>query len=475
MNIKISKNEILFVCFDIDFDTARLYNYIKTNNGRRMKDVIKFCPYHNDDSAVNYNLMIVRVSPEKNGVILEWVGKTTGDFTVQIYRNKNLIVEMRSDKNEIEIDNLKSNTEYSAVIRADNQASDRRLFVTGDYLYPVVNYYNPKDRVYDFSGNFLGSPHIVRFHEKLFCTMDTFKNGGTASGHKQSIVFISDDDGKKWRYLSEIVPAEWGRFIIVKDELYFIGTKVGEGVIFYKTTDGITFEKGDVISPEYDGKDVYFCSSPTHILVKGDYVYFVGGAPYYIDGVAYSSLTMAKGNVKTGLLNKKSWTFSNTLYPDPAWNIDAENHRYAEESNVVERNGEIYVISRYFTNKALMTRYDKENNKLEFYKIIDLEIGYCKFYIEKNEEDGYYYAMGNHRCFPRQILKLYRSKDLENWEYVKTIKDITETDKNLNGIQYPSFIIENNVAITVIRTALNGSENFHNSNAVTFAKINLYR
>lgn len=65
MNIKISKNEILFVCFDIDFDTARLYNYIKTNNGRRMKDVIKFCPYHNDDSAVNYNLMIVRVSPEK--------------------------------------------------------------------------------------------------------------------------------------------------------------------------------------------------------------------------------------------------------------------------------------------------------------------------------------------------------------------------------------------------------------------------
>ena len=146
-----------------------------------------------------------------------------------------------------------------------------------------------------------------------------------------------------------------------------------------------------------------------------------------------------------------------------------KNIRFAIEGNVVVKGGELFVLSRYAGKKALMWKYDKRNpqNAPIFHKVIDFDCGHCKFFIQE-AEDGMYYAMGNTECYPRQILKLYRSNNLEDWETLKVLEDISSMPAETNGVQYPSFFIENGKFYTILRNALNDAHSFHDSNAIVF-------
>ena len=90
----------------------------------------------------------------------------------------------------------------------------------------------------------------------------------------------------------------------------------------------------------------------------------------------------------------------------------------------------------------------------------------------KKHTDGYYYAVGNNKPL-RNILSIFRSKDIFNWEFVKDILNYGDMDKDYVGFQYPSFIFEGDEILVLVRTAFDGAESFHDNNYLTFHRISI--
>ena len=428
-------------------------------------DNLVYRPYKN--SGTNYDIYICRIAPNKSSVVIDWISGKYGPFVVEIKENNVTIQRQVTYKYSAKIDGLKENSEYSVTVTSDAFKSNERLFVTGDYLFDVINYVHPKETQYLYSGNFLGSPSITRFKGDLYVTMDIFKNGGVSTGHIGSYLYVSKDEGKSWAYVCDFVPAQWGRLFTLNDKLCFISSDlINKEMHYIESIDGVNFSKPTIIR-KCDGYVV--TTWPTQIAIYQNKIY-VGCTYDFFNPNGESKSGLLIGDINKDLLNEEAWTYTNTVTPEFSWGGD-QTRKYMEEGNVIEYNGDIYMLFRFAFKKAVMLKLDKDTNELKFDKVIDAEFGWCKFFIEKDKKENCYYAMGNTICFPRHVINLYKSKDLEHWEKVKNILDISNMDKDYRGVQYPSFFIENDNFYTIIRTALNGSETFHNSNAITFSII----
>jgi len=409
----------------------------------------------------DYSIFINRLAPGKDNLIINFDSKDT-EFIVKVFQEDKVINECKTTSKTAYIDKLPLNSFLSVQVFSKNNKSEVRKFHTGEYKHSLINYVDKEEKQYSYSGNFLGSPFITKFKNKLWVTMDIFKNGGIKNnGHIETMLFVSSDNGNSWDFVCDFVPAQWGRLFVLENTLYFIGSNLTENTTqIISSNDGYNWGESSLICK--DGT-----TTPTSIAITKDYVVFT--MRIILEG-NNSHIIVARGDIKSGLLNSSSWVTSNVIVPDFSWGGDQTIH-YAEEGNTIEHNGEIYVLLRFAFKKSLMLHYNVNDNVLKYFKTIDLECGWCKFFIEKYKDN--YYAIGNHLCFPRQIVKLYKSKDFETWNEVKIIDDISCLDKDLNGIQYPSFFIEKNKIYLVLRIALNGSETFHNSNAIGFDVIDI--
>jgi len=413
-------------------------------------------PYKQDN--FNYDTFITRLAPGEKCVFIDFESRDKS-FTISIFKDKEIIKEIKTDSNHAFITDLPINSLLSVKVTSEHFESEERKFHTGDYRLDLINYVDKEETQYAYSGNFLGSPFIIKFKNQLWATMDLFKNGGTTNnGHIETILFTSKNEGLSWDYVCDFVPSQWGRLFVLEDKLYFYGANLVDNTVeMICSNDGYSW--GDSIKVLTG----YVCT-PTSIVVNKDYVIFALRSITSKD----SHLVLACGDIKKGLMNESSWKVSNEIIPEFSWGGD-QNIRYSEEGNVIEYDEKIYALYRFAYKKSSMFSYDPITNTLKFENIIDLECGWCKFFIQKY--NGTYYAIGNTTCFPRQVIKLYKSNDIEHWEEVKVIDDITYLDKDFNGIQYPSFFIEDDIIYLVLRIALNGSETFHNSNAIGFKKI----
>ena len=404
-------------------------------------------------------IAINRLSPNINGVEIEinssFINPT---YHIDIFHNSNLIKEVITNESYIHIDDLPCGELFEIKVTCNNEET-KRLFVTGDYRGLVVNYLNVDDPIYQESGEFIGSPFLIKFHNKLFITMDVFKKGGTEQGHIISFLFYSDDDGKNWKYIREFRPTQWGTMFIYDDHLYFVSTELhNKGVTVFASEDGFNWSK------QYKILDGPYHTAPTAPLVDKDKIY-IAIKRYDEDNNSFACVLIGDG--QKDLFNQDSWKLTNEFCPPFSLGGDQKIH-YCDEGNVIKYKEDIFVLYRFAYKKALMMKINKD--EFQFYKIIDLECGWCKFYIIPHMD--YYLAMGNTICFPRNVINLYKSYDLENWEKIQNIDDISfMEDVNHNGIQYPTFFVENNQIYVVIRTALNNADTFHNSNCVTFKKI----
>ena len=70
--------------------------------------------------------------------------------------------------------------------------------------------------------------------------MDVFKGG---EAQDLTLIFRSDDDGKTWKYRSELFPCFWGKMFIHRGELYMLGcsTEYGDMLIGKSSDGGVTF------------------------------------------------------------------------------------------------------------------------------------------------------------------------------------------------------------------------------------------
>ena len=117
----------------------------------------------------------------------------------------------------------------------------------------------------------------------------------------------------------------------------------------------------------------------------------------------------------------------------------------------------------YNSFKPGVTWYDTDGNRIQAHA------GYM-FY----ENDTFYWYGENKEKSQSEWdlwhwgIRLYSSKDLYNWEFVKHVIDAGDCDPDVTAFQYPSFEIHGNSFKILSRTAWGGAKNFHDANHITY-------
>jgi hypothetical protein len=116
---------------------------------------------------------------------------------------------------------------------------------------------------------------------------------------------------------------------------------------------------------------------------------------------------------------------------------------------------------------------------LTYSHLIEFPANFSKFMIKRDPKSGDYYSVAT-RVYDenrdaRNLLSLMRSHDLVHWEVVRDLFDHRHRSPREVGFQYVDFEIEGDDLIFLCRTAINGANNYHNSNYSTFHRIKDFR
>jgi len=428
-----------------------------------------------------YSIHITHVSHGVDSILIGWIDYTGSNAFEVLYAplESDNYRRLTAAGYRIAISGLEPDTEYKVLVMAENGAQSAiRRVRTGFVPGSIVNYLHPEDDACSYSGKYLSSPSIVMLQDGgLIAAHDIF-----APGHPQnvSVIMRSDSRGKYWRYLTDLMPCFWPTLFMHKDALYAIG---------------VSNEYGDLLIGRSDSEGLGW-STPTVIsrgsCFSGEYGIHKGAVPVLR---AHGRLWIAieygawqrrgqKGSFASGvysidenadLLDAENWQCTGFLQYDPAWPGADEDAVGAIEGNLVlSPEGEVLNILRCGRDKALVLSVDPRRPEAlpEFREFINFPMAHSKFVIRRHE-NGLYYALGNTGEL-RNVLSLYSSKDLKNWELVKHIIDASYMDKEKIAFQYPDFCFDGDELLVVLRTAFNGAASFHDSNYITFLSTSIY-
>lgn len=257
--------------------------------------------------------------------------------------------------------------------------------------------------------------------------------------------------------------------------LYMLGmsTEYGDVLIGYSEDEGSTWSEPTVILRGSGQTSEKGSHKAPCVICKSH-----GRLWTAIEYGAWAKNTFSSGvlsiDCNADLMIAENWTCSEFLPYDKNWE-NAPDTAGTIEGNVVELpdGGLVNCLRLNIEHKMLILRIDPQNpqNQEEFVKIVDFIPGHSKFEIKKHT-DGYYYAFGNNKPL-RNVLSIFRSKDIFNWEFVKDILNYADMDKDYVGFQYPSFIFEGDEILVLVRTAFDGAESFHDNNYLTFHRISI--
>jgi hypothetical protein len=432
------------------------------------------------------DIYINRISPEKDGFYAEWLDMDE-EVTVFIKkRDDNEFFKHSTTKNNyFSISGLDENTDYCFYVEAKNKRSRVRIVRTGEHVGIAVNYLHPDDDAYSFSGKYLCSPSLVRHPDGfLLASMDVYKGGAPQN---LTIIFRSNDDGKTWHYVSEVMPSFWGKLFIHKNELYLIScsTEYGDLLIGKSTDGGKTFCAPTVILRGSNGKDgqAGVHKNPQNVLVYNNRIY-ISMEWYYNKSFAPTVISCDCGK---DLLDCKNWVIPTPLKYDPQWNgvAKGESAGCIEGTLVVSPENKVYNVMRYIQHTcvpdhglALVYEVDTNvpQNPLKYSYAMEFPANLAKFMIKKDEQTGLYLTFCSRitdtkRIHSRNLLSLMASKDLKKWEVVCDLIDRRDEDPMYTGFQYVDFTVEGDDIIWLCRTAENGAHNYHDSNYITFHRI----
>lgn len=473
------------------------------------------------------NVNIVRVSPFLDGVEVEY--KSYEEKNIHI---KLIIWELESKKQVFEkvfysgnkclrATGLAANIDYVAeVLICDGDMkeiarSNARLFRCGLYPGKVINYIHPADKTYVRSGEFIGSPCIIKMDNGSYiASHDIFSHDNT--GHSSLCqFFVSKNYGKTWNYLSEIEHCTWGTMFKHNGKLYILGTSEiaggGGDIVLYVSDDEAQSWSGPVVLVKKNKESCYRTSTGA-VMFHDDRFYMYVGTNKTVHNETLKEyedyVRGEKGQDKKSLFtsfisadlnadieNPENWTLSEATGYSQEWDgaVKVWNPIMMEEGNIVLINNELKMLLRFNSHRYdtpttypdsiryLVFGIDKDNPESapRFEKAVLFNGAMHKFHIQYDEKNQRYLAMVNRmttdQIWQRNVLSLAESKDLEHWNFVRdliNLEDINwQEDAWECGVQYPMFFIDDNIIVAVVRTAINGADNFHNSNAITFHRF----
>lgn len=419
---------------------------------------------------------ICRLAPGVCGVTGELLAGAPGRHVLRwCERDSTVWHSVLTEGNTFEIRDLKPETEYLLIAEdAEGNQSRERFFRTGEVPGNVVNYLHPEDDQYAFSGRFCCSPSIVRCPSgALLASMDLYEG---KRPQNLTLIFRSEDDGETWQYLTDLFPCFWGTLFYHGDRLYMLGTSTEYGDLLI----GASEDEGQTWStpvPIFRGGCHFgesgFQKAPNPVLLSRGKLwtsieYGCWAKKSFRCGVLYI-------DAEADLLQAENWRCTELLAFDQNWPNQTEGKQFAIEGNLLEApDGSLVDMLRYADGKALVLNVVENGTaaSLQFSAIAEFPMGHSKFEIKRREQDGLYYAVGN-RLPLRNILSVYRSKDLVQWEFVCDVVNREDLPKEKNAFQYPAFIFSGSELLILSRTAINGAKNFHDNNYLTFHRVTI--
>ncbi|MBQ6948017.1 MAG: hypothetical protein IJN42_08205 [Clostridia bacterium] len=451
-----------------------------------------YAPYRPAGAADE--IYICRLAPAEESIHIEWLGD---DKVYEIYYRVrgtgDFVLHGHCEKNAYDLDGLQTDTEYEFFVKSQDRKSVVRLARAGKCEGVVVNYLHPEDTAYAFSGHCLASPSLVRLPDgALLASMDVYAK---SAPQNHTLIFRSTDEGESWHYLSELHPCFWGKLFLHKGELYMLAcsTEFGDLLIGKSTDGGKTFGAPTVIARgKAAGKDGYH-RAPQNILLHNGRLYTSyewGVRPSPKEKTAFT-VGVLSCDAASDLLNAENWRVSAPQTLDPAWVPEVTDvtplTATIEGTMAVWPDGKLTDILRFECAAAKVIAYQVGEDPaapVQFDRTVDFPAGHSKFEILQDEEGRYYsvatrYFENGERTArsrpPRNLLSLLVSDDLAEWRIARDLIDYRDRDMNKHGFQYVDFIFSGEDILYLCRTATNGAVDFHDSNYITFHRIQNYK
>lgn len=345
---------------------------------------------------------------------------------------------------------------------------------------------------------FLGSAGIAVLPDGTYLAKhDEFGPGSTEKVSAVTRVYRSSDRGRTWAPISRIDGLFWASIFAHRGAVYVMGTTAGHRhghcVILRSTDGGRTWTEP---KDERSGRlfpDISYHTAPVPVLVHQGRIWRAmedekGGTKW---GVMFRAF-MLSAPENADLLVAANWTASNALPHDPTY-LGGLFGGWLEGNAVVDPAGQIVNVLRVnyraVPEKAAIVRISDDGRQATFdpaRDFIDFPGGCKKFVIRPDPKGGRYWTLAN-AVLPahaggnveriRNAAVLMSSPDLRTW----TPHHVALYHENMasHGFQYLDWLFEGDDLIVVARTAFDdgvgGAENQHNSNYLTFHRIEQFR
>ena len=439
------------------------------------------------------DIHICRLAPSKDQIHFEWMALENACEYEIFYRKRGegeFVLDGKTTDTAYDIVGLESENDYEFYVAFGDKKSRVRLARCAEAVGTVVNYLHPDDSYYAFSGHALCSPSLVRHPDgHLLASMDVFSGGFPQN---LTLIFRSDDDGKTWHYLSELMPCFWGKLFIHKGELYMlsVSTEYGDLLIGKSVDGGKTFSAPVTLLRGSNGKNGFpgIHKNPQNVVYYNGRIYntLEWGTWGMTNGKDYYHAVMVMScDENADLLDPENWHFTPPVKYDPNWEGVAEDgiKGNIEGTLAISPDGKLYNIMRYQTQlekKILAFSVpDDPDAPIEYSHAINFDGNLSKFMIKRDEVSGKYFSIISRRIdepvTARNLLSLTVSDDLVHWEIVCDLIDRRYDDPKMVGFQYIDFEIEGDDIIYLSRTAMNNAKNYHDANYSTFHRIENFR
>lgn len=434
---------------------------------------------------------ICRLAPTENAIHLEWlsVGEAEYEVWISLRDAESYTCCGTTEKTEFDICDLPTDTDFSLYVKAGPKESARRLVRTGERVGTVVNYLHKDDPYYDFSGNFICSPSLIRHPDGyLLSSMDVY---GRQTPQNLTFIFRSDDDGQTWHYVTDLYPCFWGKLFLHRGELYMLAcsTEYGDLLIGKSTDGGRNFSAPVTLLRGSNGKggNVGVHKNPQPLISHGGRLW--GTLEWGSWGAGYHAPMVMSCDEYADLLDPANWHFTPPVPYDSSWPGVAAGPSSGniEGTLAVAPNGKLYNIMRYDTTKTeprygLVLAYevntDDPDAPLTYSHAIALPGNLAKFTIKFDVVSQKYYTIISRITqlegfSQRKLLSLMVSEDLEHWHLVQDIYNFKH--KIIAGFQYTDYEFAGEDIIFLCRVALNNAPNGHDSNYQIFDRIPNFR
>ena len=340
---------------------------------------------------------------------------------------------------------------------------------------------------------YLGSPSLAVLPDGSYVASHDWFGPGTTFNTTE--VYRSTDRGRTWEHSATLKGQFWSRLFIHRGDLYILGSTGRWGALVIRRS-----EDGGRTWTEPEDAD-------SGLLLKEDEQWLhgiAGGAMLEHEGRLYKSAVRRKpgprkwgqpqtfvvlsADVDADLLKASSWRESTGVSSHPT----PPGMFLSDEGNVVaDRAGNLFSILRVHEPEqggvaAIMALSD-EGKKLSF----DREDGYFKFpggckkfTIRYDAQSDRWWSLTNwaqeeslkravNAERTRNTLALTSAKDLRDWQVRSVL--LYHRQVKTHGFQYADWHFDGEDIIAVVRTAYGNAPNCHDSNYLTFHRIEDFR